>query len=306
MELIDKKYPYPVLTPRSDDYIGCSFDVSGDAIRHDHEVELRLKVELNCPSIQALVRKNDATIILHVECSRSAFRKSFDVPVGGRVLRISSDDVSGRISLCPFIVAQHEIGGYKSEQFNPIYQDLAFCIRCGAVLAEGIEKSVYVETATRDIDYKPDIFSVVPDKNMDEDEREKKQIKIDPCSTKIKIHMPTKAFSQYGALLKSGISNDVVLSSVILPAMMEALGHMQKVMIADDGDEGDLREFIWFNVVKKRILLLYPDAKQDWEKFVREDMSIVSVAQTLIKSPVVEALQWLSNSDVASGGDDEN
>lgn len=305
MELIDKKYPYPVLTPRSDDYVGCSFDVSGDAIRHDREVELRLKAELNCPSIQALVERDDAAIILHVECSRSAFRKSFKLPAGEYALRISSDDVSGRISLCPFIVAQREIGEYRSEQFNPIYQNLAFRVRCGAVLAEGIEKSVYVETATRDIDYKPDIFSVVPDKSMDDDEREKRQIKIDPCSTKIRIHMPTKAFSQYGVLLKSGISNDVVLSSIVLPAMMEALSHMQKVMIAE-GDEGDLRDFIWFNTVKNRIVQLYPVAQQDWVKFVCEDMSIASVAQTLIKSPVVEALQRLYSSDGASGGDDEN
>ena len=73
MELFDKRYPYPVLTARTDDYIGCSFDVEGESIRHDSLLELSLNAKLDCKSLQSLIERGDAAIILHVECSRSAY-----------------------------------------------------------------------------------------------------------------------------------------------------------------------------------------------------------------------------------------
>lgn len=301
MELQDKQYPYPVLTSRTDDYVGCSFDVQGTSVKHEHELELQLNTELNCQGLNSLVERGDAAVILHVECSRSAYRRSYVLPIGEAVIRISSADVSGRVTLCPFVVAQHEIKEYRSDQFNPIYQDLVFCIRCGAVLAEGEEKSVYVDTATKDIDYKPDIFSVVPDAAMNDDAVEKSQIKIDALKKKITIQMPTRAFRQYGALLKSGISNEVVLSAIVLPAMMEALYRMRDAYKEDEVE--DLENLVWFNVVKERIEQLYPEARQNIMQFVVEKMNVASVAQTLIKSPVVDALHKLSNSEAVTGGD---
>ena len=304
MELLDKRYPYPVLTARTDDYVGCFFDVEGESIRHDTQLELLLNAKLDCKSLQSLIERGDAAIILHIECSRSAYRKSHELPLGAHTITIPSADVSGRVSLCPFIVARRDVEEYKSEQFNPIYQDLAFRIRSGAVLAEGMEKSVFVDTSTHDMGYKPDIFSVVPDKSMDDDENEKKLTKVDPCNSKIVIHMPTRAFSQYGALLKSGISSEIVLCVVVLPAMMEALSRMRDAYQNDELN--DFEDFVWFNSVKDRMMQLYPEARQDIKQFVLEKMEIASVAQSLIKSPVVDALDMLANSSSDVGGSDEN
>ena len=304
MELIDKRYPYPVLTAGNDDYVGCSFDVEVDPVKHDIQLELPLDAKLNSKSLQSLIEQGSATVILHIECSRSAYRRSHAIPLGEHTITIPSGDVSGRISLCPFIVATKDIDCYKSDEFNPAYQELGFRMRAGAVLAEGVEKSVFVDTSTRDIDYKPDIFSVVPDKAMDEDKDEKSLIKVDPFNSKISIHMPTKAFSQYGALLKSGISSEIVLCVVILPAMMEALARMREAYRSDDLE--DFKDFVWFNVVRERIMQLYPAAKDDMRKFLCDDMNMATVAQALIKSPVVDALNMLANSSSATGGADEN
>ena len=304
MELIDKRYPYPVLTAGNDDYVGCSFDVEVQLVKHDVQLELPLNAKLGSNSLQALIEDGYATIIMHIECSRSAYRRSHEIPLGEHTITIPSGDVSGSISLCPFIVARKDIENYKSEEFNPIYQDFVFRIRAGAVLAEGIEKSVFVDTSTRDIDYKPDIFSLVPDKAMDEDNEQKSLIKIDPFNSKISIRLPTKAFSQYGALLKSGISSEVVHCVVILPAMMEALACMREAYRSDA--LGDIKDFVWFNAVRERIMQLYPLAKQDMKGFLCGEMNIATVAQSLIKSPVVDALNMLANSSSVAGGSDEN
>lgn len=304
MELCDKNYPYPVLTPRGDDYVACSFDVDGESIKHDSQLELVLNSKLECASLQSLIEHGRAAIVLHVECSRSAYRKSHELQLGVQSITISSGDISGRVSLCPFIVAKQDIDGYKSTQFNPIYQDMSFRLRAGAVLAEGIEKSVFVDTSTRDIDYKPDIFSVVPDEKMNEDGDEKFRIRIDPCNPKITICMPTKAYSQYAALLKSGISIELVRCVVVLPAMIEALARMRTAYANEEIE--DFEGYIWFNTVKERLMQLYPGARQDFKQFVLEKMVVSSVAQALIKSPVVDALNMLANTSSLLGGSDEN
>ena len=304
MELCDKNYPYPVLTPHGDDYVACSFDVEGEAIKHDSQLELTLNSKLECASLKALIEGGSAAIVLHVECSRSAYRKSHELPLGAHIITISSDDISGRISLCPFIVAKQDIDDYKSSQFNPIYQDMSFHLRAGAILAEGVEKSVFVDTSTRDIDYKPDIFSVVPDEKMKDDPDEKSRIKVDPCNPKITICMPTKAYSQYAALLKSGISIELVRCVVVLPAMIEALARMRSAYAKDEIE--DFEGYVWFNTVKERLMQLYPAAKQDFRLFVQEKMVVSSAAQALIKSPVVDALNMLANTSSGMGGSDEN
>lgn len=304
MELCDKNYPYPVLTPRGDDYVACSFDVEGESIKHDSQLELKLNSKLDCASLHELIDQGRATIVLHIECSRSAYRKSHELPLGAHTITISSDDISGRVSLCPFIVAKQDIADYISTQFNPIYNDMSFRLRSGAVLAEGIEKSVFVDTSTRDIDYKPDIFSVVPDDNMNEDPDEKSCIRVDPCNPKIKIHMPTKAYGQYAALLKSGISIELVRCVVVLPAMIEALARMRRAYANDEIE--DFEGYIWFNTVKERLMQLYPAARQDFKQFVLDEMVVSSVAQVLIKSPVVDALNMLANTSSEMGGSDEN
>ena len=139
---------------------------------------------------------------------------------------------------------------------------------------------------------------------MDEDNEQKSLIKIDPFNSKISIRLPTKAFSQYGALLKSGISSEVVHCVVILPAMMEALACMREAYRSDA--LGDIKDFVWFNAVRERIMQLYPLAKQDMKRFLCEEMNIATVAQSLIKSPVVDALNMLANSSSVAGGSDEN
>lgn len=304
MELIDKRYPYPVLTAGNDDYVGCSFDVDVEPVKHDAQLELPLNAKLGSKSLKALIEQGYATVILHIECSRSAYRKSHEIPLGTHTVMIPSGDVSGRISLCPFVVARKDIENYKSDEFNSAYQDLEFRIRAGAVLAEGVEKSVFVDTSTRDLEHKPDIFSIVPDTAMDEDASLKSLMKVDPFNSKISIHMPTKAFSQYGALLKSGISIGIVHCVVILPAMMEALSRMRDAYQSDDVD--DFKDFIWFNTVRERMMWLYPEARNDICKFVCKDMDLATVAQALIKSPVVDALDMLANSSSVTGDADEN
>ena len=302
MELCEKKYPYPVLLPKGDDYVDCLFEVSIESVKTPTEITFQLETKLNCPDLRSAVDRGDAAIILHVECPQSAYRKSFSIPIGPHCLPpISSNDLSGKISLCPFIVAQKEIKGFHSDSFNPIYKVFSFNIRCGSVLAEGEQLNDFADTATRDIDYKPDIFSVVPYSPAPEDGE---RIRIDPFDSKIKIALPRNAYAQYNAMLKSGEVKEFLWSSIILPAVMEALHQMQREF-EQNGTFGDLEQHIWCQKIVDRIEHLHPEAKSNKEQFFK-DMNIPEIAQEIIKNPVATAISKLASFGGTKEDEDEN
>ena len=303
MDLCEKKYPYPVLLPYGDDYVGCQFEVKIESIKTSTEISFRLETTLDCPDLEEAVAKGEAAIILHIECPQSAYRKSFIIPRGSYTLpAISTNDLSGKISLCPFIIAQKNIDKYQSDKFNPVYSGLNFNIRCGAVLAEGEQMIDYANTTTRDIDFKPDIFSIVPyDAKPDDHER----VRFDPFNTKIKIKLPRKIFVQYNSMLKSGDYKELLWSTIILPAVMEAL-HQIQLVLKQNEELGDFEDFIWYQKIIERIEYLHPEAKLDRIHYLTEKMSVPDVAQELIKYPISKAISKVASMGETMEGDDEH
>lgn len=86
--------------------------------------------------------------------------------------------------------------------------------------------------------------------------------------------------------------------------MIEALARMRSAYAKDEIE--DFEGYVWFNTVKERLMQIYPAAKQDFRQFVLEKMVVSTVAQALIKSPVVDALNMLANTNSVMGGSDEN
>ena len=303
MELCEKKYPYPVLLSKGDDYIGCLFEVAIESIKTPTEFSFQLETKLDCPDLRAAVDRGDAAVILHVECPQSAYRKSLTIPIGlHRTPPISTNDLSGKVFLCPFIVAKRDIKGFQSDSFNPAYAGLSFNIRCGAVLAEGEEVIDYADTATRDIDFKPDIFSVVPYVPEPED---CERIKIDPSiDSKIRIALPRSIYPLYNAMLKSGEAKEFLWSSIILPAVMEAL-HKMQYAIEQSGNFGDFEGCVWCQRLAERIEHLHPNAKSNREQFFK-DMDIPAVAQELIKYPISTAVSKLASFSGTQEDEDDN
>lgn len=302
MELCEKKYPYPVLLPSGDDYVGCRFEVEIKSRKTPTEIAYHLDATLDCPDLRAAVDRGDAAVILHVECPQSAFRKSFAIPFGPFDLPpLSTNDLSGKIFLCTFIVAQRDLHDYRSSSFNSEYDGFSFNIRCGSVLAEGEQLIDYADTVTRDIDFKPDIFSVVPYTPQPEDGD---RMKIDlALNQKITIKLPQTIYAQYNALMKSGEAKEFLWSSIVLPAVMEALYKIKECL--QNEESADFENKIWFMRLTERIEALHPNAKADRTDFF-DKQNIPELAQELIKNPVSIAISKLVSFGGTREEEDEN
>lgn len=302
MELCEKNYPYPVLLPNGDDYVGCRFDVGIESNKSPSKISYHLEVLLDCYDLRSAIDRGDAAVILHVECPQSAYRRSFTIPIGSSDLPpLSTNDLSGKIFLCPFIVAQREMSAYRSDLFNPEYEGFCFDISQGAILAEGEQLIDYADAVTRDIDYKPDIFSVIPYSPKPEDGE---RVKIDlGLSSKIKIMLPYNTFAQYNMMLKSGETKEFLWSSIILPSVIEAL-YKIKEGIQDD-EIADYENCVWYIRLCDRIESLHPEAHASRADFFN-NVNIPELAQELIKNPISTAISKLASLDDSRENEDEN
>lgn len=286
MELVDKKYPYPVLRPHGDDYISsCSFNLDGTFVNSDNKVKLDFTVQLTCDALRDLVEQAKVKIICHIECSLSAFRRVYEIPLDGKHIEIPEGDLSGKVFVCPFIVAYEDLKGFSSPYFNPIYGDLSFDIASGAVLAEGTQLKFFVEHETTALEYQPDIFSVLPYPDQPDD-KNNNLMNVDVDGQKIRIFLPEHAFHQYQNLRRFGNSNEYLWSIIILPALVEALYEMRDIAIEDPED---LDSKLWSRILKEKIEKEYPNFIDD-----PKSLPIMGIAQELTKKATITALTTLA------------
>ena len=147
MNITDKSYPYPVLTPDGDDYENSEFDVALEVVKEPDKITLKFSPTLKDNGLRRLIGvEKAAKIIVHVESPMTVYRRTFDIPLPvcdtasereKTVVEIPAAELSGVVSVCPFIVASQDIPAYTNEAFNPDYEGEAFSVDCGAVLAEG-------------------------------------------------------------------------------------------------------------------------------------------------------------------------
>lgn len=228
MNINDKRYPYPVLTPNGDDYDKSEFDIDLEVVKTPDDVTLTLSPTLKDDGLRRLIGVDcKAKIIVHVESPKTVFRRTYDVamPICDKasekektVVTIGAAELSGVVSVCPFIVATDDIPDYANESFNPDYECEAFSVDCGAVLAEGRQRTFVADTSREALATVASIFSVV--KNVSPD---CKTLRNDFAGDKIKIEMPEKMFSQYGTLKDTPEDREAIWAMVFVPALVEVL-----------------------------------------------------------------------------------
>lgn len=258
MNISDKSYPYPVLTPDGDDYDNSEFDVALEVVKQPDKVTLKFTPTLKDNGLRHLIGvEGAAKIIVHVESPMTVYRRTFDIPLPvcdtasekeKTVIEIPASDLSGVVSVCPFIVASTDIPAYTNDAFNPDYEGEAFSIDCGAVLAEGRQRTFIADTAREALALSPSIFKVMKSASP-----ECKTLRNNFNGDKIVISMPVSMFSQYGTLKDSPEVREVIWAMVFVPALVEILATL--AMERKNGEDG-LSEYEgrnWYRSIDKAI-----------------------------------------------------
>ena len=146
-----KAWPHPVLRPPSygDDYPKAEFEVEIEVKRvaGSTAVEVYADFELSERSLLRLVEDDKAQYSLLIKVPKAHGRQL----LGSRKRNIregfSAGELSGRVEFLPFLVCTQPLVGFRSDGWHTDFAGRSFNIAAGAVLAEDVPKSYWIDTA---------------------------------------------------------------------------------------------------------------------------------------------------------------
>jgi hypothetical protein len=278
MNILDRSFPHPVLSPFRDDVLPNEFflklKIQPDAevfyIHHEfvHENE----------TIHGLTGSGKAHYAIHVECKRNYFRKVFLLKEARGGISISASDLVGHVEMVGLVVSAGSIADYAPSGMHPDYEGRGFSLDVGDVLAASQTQSFEAYT-----DYDPlarisSIMTVRQSEDLDEG-----PMAVDLEDDKITVVLSKTDFTRYTDLKADPSLGPLLANQVVVPALLEALHEMRG--LPDEEFELDMQKR-WFRSVHKKISDLGIDIRA-------RDKPVMEVLQLLLKLPLRRSLEGL-------------
>jgi hypothetical protein len=145
MKLSSRSYPHPVVGNR-DDVPGAAFQAALEMSSDKQAIYIDATVKCSSKTINDLVKKKDASLVLHVECSNTLFRKTFEFSSGQFRAQIPADNLNDSVEVNVFAKANRNISGYKVDASHPDYGTVSFDVEKGNILAIGEGQVFYIDS----------------------------------------------------------------------------------------------------------------------------------------------------------------
>lgn len=290
MEIKNRLFPYPVLSDETDDYVESSFKVSVEYSREINEIILSFTIELDNPGIQNMINKGAAYFGIHIECSKTAYRKFLKTSQKSLSFRISESIISGDIVLLGFIIAKDDIPYYKNSKLNEAYKNVDIKLPKAGIIAYHTMPKIRVEKNYEELKSSESLFSVVKRHNENDDIR---PIEFELDSDKIRILVDEATYSAYIRYSMDDNSQNLIWSLLLFPAIVYMLEHLRY-----EGIE-PYEETAWYQTIASS----YTKQGYDFSEIVENsDVSITEIAQKMLRLPIGKSFE---NMKMISGGNFE-
>lgn len=291
----NKGFPYPVLSPYGDDYIGSSFDVTVNAKIEGYDLSIEFEAHLTDIGLMELIRKNQVAIVYHIECANTGFRTTIETTEQNCKYVVPFKKLRDLIEINSFLVATAEIDNYSNDNFNPDYGKASFQISQGCVLALAKEVDTRIPKKLTDLKENDDPFVViVPSK-----EDGLKTVSVDLESDKIRIVVPEMVAAKYKALQQTGELRPILVSMYIVPALFQGL---QRLSLLEDYELDDYNKYLWVQSLED---VLKQGFDLSLEALRSKEMSeLFELAQKMLESPLKEGIDNLMS--YSGGASNEN
>lgn len=291
MEIRNKIYPYPVIVPNGYYHNNSQFDVQIRSCSEEQILKFEFAAQVSNNEIQKLIAERKCAYVYHFECAQTSFRTvniSFDEHT---VVKVKKDKVSGRLEICPFVVAMQDIQSFSSTDFNADYAGLSFNLEKGCVLAVGKQCGIDIiqdQDVLRNI---KSIFTVVKNTDLNS-----KEMVVDVLCEYITILLPDKEYKLYNKLNSENILKEVLNSLFIVPALMIAIN---KVILTHPSDrDSTLGDFNWY---RSLVLVFKRHYSINLDDVQLSDGDVLKYAQLLADNPLERALDYLAYSEHYEG-----
>jgi len=273
----NRLFPYPVLREGNNNFIHSRFKVNAKYRVLENGYEVEINTSLENENLVKLIKEKKASIVLHLECSKTKYRKIEKLTFGITKINIKTEFLEGKLELLGLLISEEKIEDYFSKDFHPNYEDKKFKIEKGSILGISEIPSIIIENKKEEYSSIPSIFDVTSNSEM-----KYMELKLD--GERIIIVLPLEIYRIRNAHKNSLHSRNIVNSMILLPALMgtlyELLDKEAKEMY------GNKR---WFRVINSKLSKL----NINLEEGDLYEENIFSIAQSLLEDLLDEGMASL-------------
>jgi hypothetical protein len=239
MRYDNRNYPHPVL--------GISDDIQGSfngniTVKSDHESTIIYPIfTLRNKTIEDLLNTRKAYLMVHLYCRGTMFRESFkvyDLLTGS--IRIPTERLSGETEVDIFVCAEEDLKGYRNPEANILFEDTAFDIQKGFLLAYGGKGKFYANKSPEKLKAISSFMRIKCGDYING------PFKIDYSENKfLTIELSRNDFNTYHLLTLNSEYWSILHSSIVFPALIEVVNLMNN----DESGISDMRESQWYSTL---------------------------------------------------------
>lgn len=282
-----KSYPHPVLSKNSDDILHSSL-LSDITVSFDRSFYF---FNYNCTvdnaTVRALLENGRASLIIHVECSKTFYRKIFpitckDVNNINGTLEISANELKDRTDLTVLICANTDIKDYAPENMHSDYEGMAFNIEKGDFIAVLDTASFLLHHQYDQLKNITSILSFHRDKN-----RSTGAIEVDFNGDRLLALLPADLHDEYEILKSDKRKEHIIVSILAVPVIMEGLRYIREGQLSqeEDVDKG----LLWYRSIEKKL--------SDSNIKLCDEDNMFDIAQKLLENPCYRAAKAFQQID---------
>lgn len=309
MLLKSRLYPYPVITQFKDTtaYVNGKFTLSYDCSEDEKkdELTLKLKYELDQPTLCKLINEQRCSVKLLINCSATSFRKTYDFLSNEMELVFKRKEFLDKVELCAFIVAEESIDDFAPEDLKGRMAGHSYYIEEHDVLGVDEAAPFVVEYNPKDAKNIESIFSVQRDTNQTE------FLKIDLATNpkKVLINVPSAVYDLY-----YNSKDNIEETGAVYHTLLLLCPLTQILTMIRHGDFEDLDsiedEYKWFKSIRGSFQKAYQREMEYDDIFgVSNDTAFYEMAQKMLGFCAVNAIDGyyraLTYSLVSGGGKDD-
>jgi len=269
MKYNNKLFPHPVLGINDD--INGSFSPELTYSSDKDFIKISLTFKLVEHELSKLIEQGKAAFLTQVYCSRTIFREIF---IARNTLPppilIPAFRLRGEVEVHFFICAAFEIPKYASQNFNPEYNKASFEIEKSDILGYG-GKATFI--ANKSPDELKSIASLIRIKNS---HIRSAAMYNEYDGEKIEIMLCEEDFTDYQLSIKKRQFINIIHSSIVLPALIDALHTIEKE------DSKEFEDKRWYTILKDI-------------KVKSKTQDPFQIAQNILEKPNSQTLETLTN-----------
>lgn len=291
----NKGFPYPVLSPYSDDYIESSIDVSVNAKIEGYDLSIDFEARVDDELLNELISNNQAMLVYHIECANTGFRTIIKTSDKTHRFVIPFKALRDLIEINSFIVAATDIENYQNDHFNLDYGESVFQISRGCILALAKEVDTRIPKKLTDLKEDDDPFVViVPSK-----EEGLKTATVDLESDKIRIVVPETVSAKYKALQQTSELRPILISMFIVPALFQGL---QRLHSLEGYELDDYSKYLWVQSLEEALKQGFDLSLESLKN--KEMPELFELAQKMLESPLTEGIDNLMSYSGGANNED--